>query len=367
MSVVKLLKELLSRPSVTPCEAGCFALIRDFLPEFTAERFDKNGVSNLLLTRKRSDGAHLCFAGHIDVVPAKAGWRSDPFAPLEQNGRITARGAQDMKSGVAAFLSACKKSAFNGTLSILLTSDEEGAAEFGTAYVLDELKKRDRLPDMAVVAEPTSETVLGDTIKIGRRGSVNGKLTIFGKSGHTAYPQKCKNPIDDLARLLPLISAAKIDDGDRYFPPSVLVISDIRSDNEITNVTPSNIALTFNIRNSTLSDESKIESYIKSALSRAGVKHYELFINSASAPFLTRSKKLFIHLSEAIKETCGIEPAASTAGGTSDARFFAVHNIETIEFGVPNDQIHSANESVEIKDVIKLEEVFIRLIERLSK
>jgi succinyl-diaminopimelate desuccinylase len=367
MSIIKLLKELLARPSVTPCEAGCFAVIRDFLPEFTAERFDKNGVSNLLLTREKNGGARLCFAGHIDVVPAKEGWRSDPFTPLEQNGRIAARGAQDMKSGVAAFLSACKKSAFNGTLSVLLTSDEEGTAEFGTAYVLDKLKKRDCLPDMAVVAEPTSEAVLGDTIKVGRRGSVNGRLTIFGKSGHTAYPQKCENPIDDLARLLPLISAAKIDNGNRHFPPSTLAISDIRSDNEITNLTPSNIVLTFNVRNSTLSDQNKIESYIKSTLSEAGIKRYEFLINSASKPFLVRSRKLFTHLSEAIKEVCGVEPAASTAGGTSDARFFAAHNIEVVEFGVPNDQVHSANESVAVEDVIKLEEVFILLIKRLSK
>ncbi len=189
MDVIDLFIKLLSAKSITPDDAGLMDFIAEYLSDFEAIRIDKNGVKNLFLTKKFSEGEHLCFAGHVDVVPAGDGWESDPFTPKIENGFIYARGAQDMKSGLAAFLAAVKETKeFNGRLSLLLTSDEEGDAKYGTKDCLEYLKKQNMLPNYAVVAEPTCEEQFGDAIKIGRRGSINGVLKLFGKQGHAAYP-----------------------------------------------------------------------------------------------------------------------------------------------------------------------------------
>ncbi|MDR2033585.1 MAG: succinyl-diaminopimelate desuccinylase [Helicobacteraceae bacterium] len=364
---VELLKELIACQSVTPNEAGAFAAVTKVLGDFSAERIDINGVSNLSLTRDGgANKPHLCFAGHIDVVLSGDGWLSDPFKPIEREGRIVGRGAQDMKAGVAAFAAACALTPYDGKLSILLTSDEEGDAIWGTKAVLEILKDRGELPYFAIVAEPTCERVFGDTIKIGRRGSINGTLNILGKSGHVAYPEKIDNPIDKLGRLLPIISGATLDCGDDHFAPSRLIISDIRGGYEKSNLTPSNVRLTFNVRNSTLIDETAVKNFIENALKTAAISEYELSIKTSSNAFINYDERWIKALSESIKKHTGASPKLSTGGGTSDARFFAAHKIAVAEFGAINDLIHAANESVSIEEVRGLTLIFSDLIKRIG-
>ena len=196
MQIIELFKYLINAKSETPDDGGLLDFIAKYLQGYTAVRIDKNGVKNLFIYKKFGEGKHLCFAGHVDVVPAGTGWESDPYVALEKDGYIYGRGAQDMKSGVAAFLQALKETKeFNGTLSLLLTSDEEGPGKYGTLEVLKYLKANDLMPDSCIVAEPTCENVFGDAIKVGRRGSINGLLKIQGKQGHAAYPEKSLNPI----------------------------------------------------------------------------------------------------------------------------------------------------------------------------
>ncbi|GHV03700.1 succinyl-diaminopimelate desuccinylase [Campylobacterota bacterium] len=366
LNAYELLSDLIACESVTPNEAGAFAPIVAKLPHFTARRFDFNGVSNLFLSRVGGGSRHLCFAGHIDVVPAGEGWLSDPFVPTVRDGRLYGRGAQDMKAGVAAFVQAAAEAHFSGTLSILLTSDEEGDAIWGTDAVLAQLAEQGELPDLAIVAEPTSDAVFGDTIKIGRRGSIGGTLTIFGKSGHIAYPHKCDNPIDKLGRVLGKLSGVCLDEGDEYFEPSRLAVSDLRGGYELTNLTPDSVKLMFNVRNSTATNEASVRSYIEGALQAAAIKSYELKIKTSSLPFITRSPALINALSEAIAAETGVLPKLATGGGTSDARFFGARGIAVAEFGVANDLIHSANESVAIADVEALTRIFGDLIRRLD-
>jgi succinyl-diaminopimelate desuccinylase len=366
---IETLKNLIACPSVTPNEAGAFALAERVLRDFRAERIDINDVQNLWLTREGGEASkpHLCFAGHVDVVPSGEGWQNDPFSAYESGGRIFGRGAQDMKSGVAAFIAACAKTRYGGKLSILLTSDEEGEAVYGTKAVLERLKERGELPQLAIVAEPTCEALFGDTIKVGRRGSINAALNIFGKSGHVAYPEKCDNPVDKLARFLPLISGAKLDEGDEFFAPSRLIISDIRGGYEKSNLTPSSVRILFNVRNSTLSNEKSVRFFTENALKNAAIAAYELELKTSSIPFIAKNQTLIDALRESIEEVTKITPKLGTGGGTSDARFFAAQGVAVAEFGVRNDLIHSANESVEIQEVKNLFLIFSNLIKKLEK
>ena len=260
MNVIELFEELLTFKSITPNDDGALDFIEEYLSDFEAIRIDKEDTKNLFLYKKFGEGEHLCFAGHIDVVPPGDGWNSDPFTPTYKDGYIIARGAQDMKSGLAAFLQALKETkTFKGTLSVLITSDEEGDAEYGTVEVLKYLKKKEFLPDFTVVAEPTCERVFGDAIKIGRRGSINGVLEKIGEQGHAAYPEKTKNPIHKVAQVLPHIAGVKLDEGDEYFTPSRFIITDIRAGMEVTNVTPDKLKMMFNVRNSTKTTKEDIE------------------------------------------------------------------------------------------------------------
>lgn len=367
MSPVELLKKLIAFKSLTPDSDGCTRFAAEYLDGFERIDANKNGVENIFLYKKFNNGPHLCFAGHIDVVPAGEGWNSDPFAALEKDGVIFGRGAADMKGGVAAFLYAAKNAKdFCGTLSVLLTSDEEGDAEFGTVYMLEKLKELDMLPDYCIVAEPTCEAVFGDTIKVGRRGSVNGVLTIRGRGGHAAYPEKAVNPITLLSRVLPKISDAKLDNGDQYFSASRLVVTDIKGGYGKHNVIPSEITVMFNVRNSTATSNFDIENFIKGVLSGEGIDNYELKISVGSKSFIidsnNSSEQYFGLLSNIIAEESGINPKASTAGGTSDARFIAEYGIKVLEFGVRNETIHAPNECVEIAEIEKLTAIFQKLI-----
>ena len=365
MDIKELFFKLLSFKSVTPDDDGAMEFIEDYMKDFNALRVDVDGVKNLFLYKNFSKGKHLCFAGHIDVVPPGEGWSSDPFVPVERDGFVYARGTQDMKSGVAAFLKACKEAKrFEGTLSILLTSDEEGDAYHGTIEVLRYLKQEDFLPDFAVVAEPTCENLFGDTLKIGRRGSINGVLKLYGKQGHAAYPEKSTNPIELIAPILHKIAGVNLDNGDENFSPSKFVITDIRSGMEVTNVTPGELKMMFNVRNSTKTTKEDIKNFIDSSFK--GLK-YELNLSQTAKPFVTkRDSKVVKKLSNSIENICKIKPSLSTSGGTSDARFFGEFGVDTVEFGVKNDTIHSVNERTTLKEVEDLCIIFKDLIENFN-
>ena len=357
MDLIDLFIKLLSAKSETPDDGGLLDFITEYLSDFEATRVDKNGVKNLFLTKKFGEGEHLCFAGHVDVVPAGDGWESDAYTPKIEDGKIYARGTQDMKSGVAAFVQACKEvKDFNGRLSILLTSDEEGDAHYGTKIVLEELQKQNLLPDYAIVAEPTCEEIFGDAIKIGRRGSINGVLKLHGKQGHAAYPSKAINVINLIAPILPNIAGKNLDDGDEFFEPSQFVITDIRAGMEVTNVTPGLLKMMFNVRNSTKISAEDIEKFVKDSFDGL---NYELEMKPSANPFMTNPDSKVVKLMQnSIKSICAVDTKLSTAGGTSDARFFGAFGVDTVEFGVINDTIHAPNERTTIAEVENLYKVF---------
>ena len=361
MNVIELFKYLINSKSETPDDGGILNFIEDYLEGFHAIRIDVGEVKNLFVYKKFSEGEHLCFAGHVDVVPAGEGWNSDPYVATQKDGFIYGRGAQDMKSGVAAFTQALQDTKnFQGTLSLLLTSDEEGEAVNGTVKVLEYLKEKEMLPDVCVVAEPTCETEFGDAIKVGRRGSINGYLTLKGKQGHAAYPEKAINPIHQIAGVLGNIAGVNLDDGDAFFAPSKFVITDIRAGMQVTNVTPNELKMMFNVRNNTKTTQKKVKEFV--------AKHfqgldYELRLTQGSYPFKTDTDtKLVKNIDAAIEKVTHIRPKHSTAGGTSDARFIAAFGVDVIEFGVKNDTIHSVNERTTVKEVEDLYRVFKTLV-----
>ncbi len=361
MNVIDLFIKLLSAPSITPDDAGLLSFIEGYLEDFEATYTNSHGVKNLFLTKKFGEGEHLCFAGHVDVVPPGDGWESDPFIPVIKDSRVYARGAQDMKSGVAAFVAAMKETKnFNGRLSLLLTSDEEGDAHYGTKIVLKELQEKGVLPDYAIVAEPTCEEVFGDAIKIGRRGSNNGIIRVYGKQGHAAYPAKAINAVNLIAPILPKIAGKNLDNGDEYFEPSQFVITDIRGGMEVTNVTPGMVKIMFNVRNSTATTPESIKAFVEENFKGL---NYDFEFNPSAKPFMTNpASKVVKDMQKSIEKITGTKPKLSTAGGTSDARFFGEYGVETVEFGVVNDTIHAPNENTPIKEVEDLYLVFKNLI-----
>lgn len=369
---------------------------------------NKSNFSNAESQNKKSQKPHLCFAGHIDVVPPGEGWASEPFNPTIKEGFLYGRGAQDMKAGVAAFVCAirefvdCLESQnlqtstkgenvesiraqdskesltqerdssdstssqnFNGILSVLLTSDEEGAAIFGTKYTLECLKEKDLLPDFAIVAEPTSVEKFGDMIKVGRRGSINGILKIFGQQGHVAYPKKCLNPVDIIAPHLSKISGHKLDKGSEEFEPSRIVVTDIRGGLEVVNVTPNDLKIMFNVRNSTQTSVESVRKYLEHLLAKAP---HSLELNQSSKPFLTDKQSLIVQkIVKALESQNGFAPELSTSGGTSDARYFAEFGVKVVECGVCNDSIHAINERVRMSEVEALQKVFLSLLKDFNK
>jgi len=363
MQIIPLFQKLLQYKSITPNDAGIYDFIEEYLGnEWNCIKLDVGQVTNRMYYKKfTNSNEHLCFAGHIDVVPPGEGWSVEPFKADILDGVITARGAQDMKSGVASFLYACKNAkAFDGTLSILLTSDEEGEAINGTIKVLEHLKEINFLPTSAIVAEPTCEEVFGDAIKVGRRGSINGYLEIQGKQGHAAYPQKAINPIHQIASILSKIAAHNLDNGDDFFAPSQLVITDIRAGMEVTNVTPNKLNMMFNVRNSTKTTQETIRNYINQNFNHL---EYSLKLTQGSYPFITDANtKVVKTIQRSIKNISNLDTKLSTAGGTSDARFFGQFKIPTVEFGVINDTIHAIDERTSVKEVEMLCDVFLDVI-----
>lgn len=365
MTTQELFFKLLRYKSLTPKDDGAFLFIANYLSHFEHKIIDVADTKNIFIYKKFGDGPHLCFGGHIDVVPAGDGWNSDPFEPKVIDQKVYARGAQDMKSGLCAFLHACKQTTdFPGTLSLLLTSDEEGDGTHGSIEVLRYLELENMLPDAAIIAEPTCESIFGDTIKIGRRGSINGVLRINGLQGHAAYPQKAKNPVNMIAPILAQITGHHFDSGDDFFAPSELVVTDIRAGIETTNVTPGVLKMMFNVRNSPNTGADDIKSYLQSLLQNLD---YTLTLSQSAEPFATDSNSYIVQLlQESITKVCNLSPKLSSAGGTSDARFFAAFGVKAVEFGVTNDTIHAPNERCSIDEVEKLEKVFLYVIQNFK-
>ena len=364
LDTIDLFLKLLSAKSITPDDGGLLTYIENYLPHFEATWINEGGVKNIFLTKKFGKGKHLCFAGHVDVVPAGEGWDTNPFVPMIKDGYIYARGTQDMKSGVASFVQAVRDmdDDFSGRISLLLTSDEEGDGTYGTQIVLRHLEEIGMLPDYCIIAEPTCEKIFGDAIKIGRRGSINGYITLKGKQGHAAYPEKSINPIHNIASVLKNIAGHNLDNGDDNFAPSKIVLTDIRSGMEVTNVTPNDLKLMFNVRNSTKTTQKTLKAFMDKKFEGLD---YELRLDQGSYPFVTNRESYIVNqLKEAIREVTGVETKLSTAGGTSDGRHIAPYGIEVVEFGVINDRIHALNERTSIKEVESLYNIFVKIVKQ---
>jgi len=371
-ATVALLCELLERASITPADAGCQALLAGRLAGagFRCESLPFGEVSNLW-ARRGTQGPLLCFAGHSDVVPAgdRAQWHADPFTPVLRDGKLFARGAADMKSGLAAMVVALE--AFvaahpdhRGSLAMLITSDEEGPARDGTLRVMDTLTARGEAIDWCVLGEPSSCKRLGDTIRIGRRGSLSGLLTVRGVQGHVAYPQLADNPIRRFAPLLDELHSTVWDDGNDHFPPTSFQVVRLASDAGAPNVTPATLEARFNFRYSTAWTYRALEERVEGMIRAHGLDH-ELRWHLSGEPFLTRPGRLTEAVTAAVHETTGLEAALSTGGGTSDGRFIAPAGADVIELGPVNESIHKVDEHVRLADVPLLTTLYRRIAERL--
>lgn len=366
-------KQLIKLPSVTPDDHGCQQIIAEHLDKlgFVTESLPYEEVSNLWAVKGES-GPLFVFAGHTDVVPAGSveEWSFDPFTPTEHDGFLYGRGSADMKSSLAAMLVATErflaKNSFNGRLAFLITSDEEGAGIYGTRKVIETLSARGIQIDYCVVGEPSSSDTLGDTIKIGRRGSLSGKLKIIGIHGHVAYPQLASNPI--LNSLPALAEISRIDwcAGNNSFPPSSFQISNIHAGTGANNVIPGSMTIDFNIRYSTELDAETIKQRIESVLNDASLD-YQLDWHLSGEPFLTTETGLIDLVSASVESVTGSVPERSTAGGTSDGRFIAPTGAQLVEIGPCNATIHKINERVRIDDLERLTAIYQTILEKLSQ
>lgn len=367
-----LTRALIARPSVTPEDAGCLDLIATRLAPlgFVCERIDGGGVSNLW-ARRGTAAPLVVFAGHTDVVPTGPleAWASNPFEPTERDGMLFGRGAADMKSSLAAFVTAIE--AFvaahpqhAGSIALLLTSDEEGDATHGTTLVVETLKARGETLDYCIVGEPTSTATLGDTIKNGRRGSLSGKLTVKGVQGHIAYPQLAKNPIHLAAPALAELAAEVWDEGNEYFPPTSWQMSNIKAGTGATNVIPGTLEVMFNFRFATVHTADDLKARVHAVLDRHGLD-YDLAWTLGGKPFLTPRGGLVAALEGAIRDTLAITPELSTTGGTSDGRFIAEICPQVAEFGPVNATIHKLNECIAVDAIEPLSAIYRRTLENL--
>ena len=364
--------ELIARPSVTPEDAGCLELLADRLAPlgFTLERIDGGGVGNLW-ARRGTTAPVLCFAGHTDVVPpgpAEA-WNTPPFSPTIKDGVLYGRGAADMKTSLAAFVTAIERFLaahpdHAGSIALLLTSDEEGIATHGTVKVVEALAARGERLDYCVVGEPTSVKTLGDMIKNGRRGSLSGTMRVKGKQGHVAYPQLARNPIHLFAPALAELAAITWDEGNEFFPPTTWQVSNIHAGTGANNVIPGVCEVMFNFRFGSVSSADELKRRTCEVLDRHGLD-YEIDWHLSGKPFITGRGKLVGALSAAIRDTVGVDTELSTTGGTSDGRFIAEICSEVVEFGPVNASIHQVNECIAVDAIEPLSVVYERTLQAL--
>ena len=371
-ATLALTEDLLRRPSVSPEDHGCIDVIAARLEPlgFRIERLRFGPVENLW-ARRGDAGPVLCFAGHTDVVPTgpREEWRTDPFEPVIRDGILYGRGAADMKSGLAAMVTAMERFVSNhpahrGSLAVLFTSDEEGPSVDGTRRVMEVLEARDEKIDWCIVGEPTSHDVLGDTIKVGRRGSLSGRLSVHGVQGHIAYPQHADNPVHRFAPALAELVTTQWDSGNEFFQPTSFQVSNISAGTGAPNVIPGEMKVRFNLRFSTEQSVELIQRRVIGILDRHGVNYtLEWFVSGL--PFLTQPGVLTSAVGRAVREVTGRTPECSTTGGTSDGRFLAPTGAQVVEFGVGNATIHKVNECVRIADVEQLSRAYERMMELL--
>jgi succinyl-diaminopimelate desuccinylase len=371
-TTLELARALIARRSVTPADGGCQELLAARLRPlgFSIEPLASNGVTNLW-ARRGGTRPLVCFAGHTDVVPTGplSEWRSDPFVPTERDGKLFGRGAADMKTSLAAFVTAAE--AFvgshpdhRGSIAMLVTSDEEGVATDGTVKVVDRLERRGERIDYCIVGEPTSVDRLGDMIKNGRRGSLSGRLVVKGVQGHVAYPDRSRNPIHQLAPALAELVATPWDRGTADFPPTSWQISNIHGGTGATNVIPGELEVQFNFRFSTASTAEGLKARVNEILTRHGLD-YSIEWTLGGEPFLTPRGELVAATVAAIKEITGVAAEVSTTGGTSDGRFIRRVCAEVVEFGPVNQSIHRLNEHIELAAVEPLRRIYERVLEKL--
>ena len=364
-NTLELAKELISRRSLTPDDAGCQEILIDRLEKlgFTIEKMRFGNVDNFW-ARRGTTAPIICFAGHTDVVPTGPleKWDSEPFTPTIRDGMLYGRGAADMKTSLAAFITGIEgflveHPNHKGSIALLITSDEEGIAIDGTVKVVAALKARNELIDCCIVGEPTCVSKLGDTLKNGRRGSLSGRLAVKGIQGHIAYPHLAKNPIHLAAPAIAELAATQWDAGNEYFPPTTWQISNINGGTGATNVIPGHVDIVFNFRFSTASTVEELKAKVIAILAKHGL-NYDLAWELSGKPFLTPKGSLVEAVSKSIKSVTGIDTELSTSGGTSDGRFIADICPQVVELGPLNETIHKLNECVAVADIEPLREIY---------
>ena len=369
---LELTRALIACPSVTPADAGCQALMTERLAAsgFSIETLQFGSVTNLW-ARRGDARPVLCFAGHTDVVPTGPleEWRSDPFTPVIRDGVLYGRGAADMKSGLAAMVTATEEFVaahpdHRGSIAFLITSDEEGPSVDGTKRVVEALKARGETIDWCIVGEPSSGQTVGDTIKIGRRGSLSGRLTVHGVQGHVAYPQLAENPVHTLAPALAELTARTWDGGDAFFQPTTFQISNLNAGTGAPNVIPGELKARFNLRYCPVQTVEALKRTVEDILARHGVR-YTIEWYVSGEPFYTPPGELSQAAVDAITAVTGTAPQLSTGGGTSDGRFIAPLGAQVVELGVTNATIHKVNECVRVEEIGLLHRMYRGVLERL--
>ncbi len=364
--------DLMGRASVTPADEGCQALMISRLAAagFQVEKLNYGNVENFW-ARRGAAGPVLCFAGHTDVVPTGPleEWRTSPFQPTVRDGVLYGRGAADMKSGLAAMVTATEEFVsahprHRGSIAFLITSDEEGPSVDGTKRVVETLQGRGERIDWCIVGEPSSETVLGDTIKIGRRGSLSGRLTVHGVQGHIAYPHLATNPIHTLAPALAELTSREWDQGNEHFQPTTFQVSNLNAGTGAPNVIPGELKARFNLRYSPVQTIDTLKETVEAILARHHV-NYSLEWYVSGEPFYTPQGPLSDAVCKAITDVAGKPPKLSTGGGTSDGRFIAALGAQIVELGVINASIHKVNEQVLAADIDELHRMYVGVMERL--
>jgi succinyl-diaminopimelate desuccinylase len=375
---LRLAEQLISRPSVTPDDAGCMDILAEalrplgFVCEFIESGPDTFRVRNLWAKRPGRSDQTLAFAGHTDVVPTGplTQWSSDPFTPTHRDGKLFGRGASDMKTSLAAMVVAVKEFLAATSdpelgIAFLLTSDEEGPALDGTVVVCQQLQARGEAPQFCIVGEPTSVQQTGDMIKNGRRGTLSGKLTVQGMQGHIAYPHLADNPIHRLAPALAELVAIRWDEGNAFFPPTSWQVSNIHAGTGASNVIPGDCVVDFNFRFCTESTPEGLQQRLTAVLDKHGLK-YALKWTLGGLPFLTTPGTLVGAIEQAIADETGLNTELSTTGGTSDGRFIAQICPQVIEFGPPNATIHKVDEHVALSDIAPLKAIYRRTLDKLN-
>jgi succinyl-diaminopimelate desuccinylase len=371
VDALALAQDLIRCPSVTPADAGALGVLEAALKKlgFTCHRlrFEEPGTAAVdnLYARLGTAGPHFCFAGHTDVVPVGDGWRRDPFKAEVADGVLYGRGAADMKSAIAAFVAAVARiGKVQGSISLLITGDEEGVAINGTPKLLAWLKQQGEILDHCVMGEPTSLAKAGDTLKIGRRGSINFRVTVTGVQGHVGYPHKAKNPIPVLARLVSELAGHRLDDGNTHFDPSTLAFTSVDVGNDTTNVIPGEARAAFNIRFNDRHTPQSLAAWVEeraAGLARESGCDIRVSHSVSGVSFLTKPGKFTQLVSDTIAKVTGAAPVFSTSGGTSDARFIK-DVCPVVELGLAGATMHKADECVPVSEIAALTDIYTELL-----